>query len=85
MKTASTVELKTHLGRYLGLVSRGETIVVTSHRHPVARLVRPAGDPGHLEIPHPRRLASHLDGLGPVQLARPSDGVGSLLRDRQRR
>ena len=42
MRTVGSRELKNRLGRYLGLVGKGETIVVTDRGKPVAHLV-PAG------------------------------------------
>jgi prevent-host-death family protein len=39
MRTVGSRELKNRLGRYLGLVGRGETIIVTDRGKPVARLV----------------------------------------------
>ena len=42
MKTVGSRELKNRLGRYLGLVGRGETIIVTDRGKPVARLVPPS-------------------------------------------
>ena len=44
MKTVGSRELKNRLGRYLGLVSKGETIIVTDRGKPVARLVPPVSD-----------------------------------------
>jgi len=41
MKTVGSRELKNRLGRYLGLVGRGETIIVTDRGKPVARLSPP--------------------------------------------
>jgi prevent-host-death family protein len=41
MKTVGSRELKNRLGRYLGLVRRGETIVVTDRGKPVAHIVPP--------------------------------------------
>src|SRR6266403_1271252 len=38
-------ELKNRLGRYLGFVGRGETIIVTDRGKPVARLVPPEPEP----------------------------------------
>ena len=38
-------ELKNRLGRYLGLVGRGDTIIVTDRGKPVARLVPPEPEP----------------------------------------
>ena len=85
MKTASVVDLKTHLGRYLGLVEHGETILVTSHRHPVARLVGLERSTDRSDVLPPERPVSNLAGIGPVKLARQVDGVASLLGDRNRR
>lgn len=85
MKTASVVELKTHLGRYLGLVGQGETVVVTSHRHAVAWLVRPATDAKAPPIIRPERPTTDIDDLMPVRLPKPVDGLGELMRDRERR
>lgn len=44
MKTVGSYEAKTHLSRLLDEVARGETIEITKHGRPVARLVPP---PGH--------------------------------------
>ena len=41
MKTVGSRELKNRLGRYLGMVGKGETIIVTDHGKPVARIVPP--------------------------------------------
>ena len=45
MRTVGSRELKNRLGRYLGLVGRGETIIVTDRGKPVARLVPPEPEP----------------------------------------
>ena len=42
MRTVGSRELKNRLGRYLGLVGKGETIIVTDRGKPVARLVPPS-------------------------------------------
>lgn len=39
MKTVGSRELKNRLGRYLGMVGKGETIIVTDRGKPVARLI----------------------------------------------
>lgn len=39
MKTISAFEAKTHMGKLLDRVARGEEIVITRHDKPVARLV----------------------------------------------
>ena len=41
MRTVGSRELKNRLGRYLGLVGKGETIVVTDRGKPVARILPP--------------------------------------------
>lgn len=85
MKTnnASVVDLKTHIGRYLARVKRGETIVVTSHRHPVARLMGIADASNDLPLIPPERSVSDLSALLPLRLSRAVDGVDVLLADRQ--
>jgi prevent-host-death family protein len=45
MKTVGSRELKNRLGRYLKLVGKGETLIVTDRGKPVARIV-PAGSNG---------------------------------------
>jgi prevent-host-death family protein len=42
MKTVGSRELKNRLGRYLAMVGKGETIIVTDRGKPVARLLPPA-------------------------------------------
>ncbi|MBO0734520.1 MAG: type II toxin-antitoxin system Phd/YefM family antitoxin [Methylocapsa sp.] len=39
MREISASEAKTHLPRLFGDVERGETIVITRHRQPIARLI----------------------------------------------
>ena len=85
MKTASVVELKTHLGRYLGLVGQGETVIVTSHRHPVACLLGLRQGTDDLQMIQPDRPVTDLDELAPVRFSRPVDGLRELLNDRHRR
>jgi prevent-host-death family protein len=41
MKTIGAYEAKTHLSRLLDEVAEGETITITKHGKPVARLVPP--------------------------------------------
>ncbi|HTC64843.1 MAG TPA: type II toxin-antitoxin system prevent-host-death family antitoxin [Candidatus Saccharimonadales bacterium] len=41
MKTVGSRELKNRLGRYLGLVRKGETVIVTDRGKTVAHLVPP--------------------------------------------
>jgi prevent-host-death family protein len=45
MRTVGSRELKNRLGRYLGFVGKGETIIVTDRGKPVARLLPPEPEP----------------------------------------
>ena len=44
MRTVGAYEAKTHLPRLLDEVAQGETITITKHGVPVARLVPPEGE-----------------------------------------
>jgi prevent-host-death family protein len=50
MATVGSYEAKTHLPRLLERVERGETITITRHGKPVARLVPAAPTPPRPEI-----------------------------------
>ncbi len=45
----TALEAKTHFGKLLDRVSRGEEVIVTRHDKPVARIV-PAGRPARAEV-----------------------------------
>ncbi len=47
MKVVGSRELKNRLGRYLGLVRRGETIIVTDRGKTVAHLIPPTVEEGN--------------------------------------
>jgi prevent-host-death family protein len=80
MRTVGSRELKNRLGRYLGLVGKGETIIVTDRGKPVARLVPPPPETdkapsvddvlkrleaeGHLSWAHVRSNASSRSDSG---------------------
>jgi prevent-host-death family protein len=49
MKTVGSRELKNRLGRYLGLVRKGETIVVTDRGKTVAHIVPPSNERGNAD------------------------------------
>lgn len=87
MKTrnASVVDLKTHIGRYLALVRQGETIVVTSHRHPVARLTGFMPDAAkEVSMIPPERPVKDLNEIPPLHLSNAAEGMNLLLADRRR-
>ncbi len=46
MKTVGSRELKNRLGRYLGLVRKGETVIVTDRGKTVAHIIPPTSTQG---------------------------------------
>ena len=84
MITINTVELKTHLGRYLRKVRKGETIDVTSHSHPVAKIVPYAEKEKPLVI-EPTRSMEELKSITGIKTRIPIDAVQILLEDRGKR
>jgi len=83
MKTVNVATLKEKLSHYLGLVKRGEEIIVTSHRHPVARLM-PTSTPSDQIIVATRPVEDVLKVKG-VQRRRSVSAVDMLIADRRRR
>jgi antitoxin (DNA-binding transcriptional repressor) of toxin-antitoxin stability system len=83
MDTVNVAMLKEKLSYYLGLVKRGQEIVVTSHRHQVARIL-PANS-SISEIQEPIRPVKDLRKIKGIKLKRSTSGVGMLLDDRRRR
>lgn len=83
MDTVNIATLKEKLSYYLKVVQRGQEIVVTSHRHQVARIV-PAAAPLS-EIREPLRPVKDLLNLKGVKPRRGVSAVDSLLEDRRRR
>ena len=82
MIQVSTAELKSRLGRYLGMVRAGATIDVTSYRRSVAKLV-PADE--ELLIEEPTEPPEALARLDRLPSGRAIPGVAALLADRRRR
>ena len=62
MKTVGCRELKNRLGRYLGLVRRGETIIVTDRGKTVARILPPS--PADEEPPDLEQILQQLEAEG---------------------
>lgn len=84
MKSVSVASLKSNLSAHLAQVRKGTEILVTSHRHPIARVVpldrkTPAG----LEIIRASRPVAALKKIRGVRLD--FDPVATLLADRRRR
>lgn len=61
MRTVGSRELKNRLGRYLGLVGKGETIIVTDRGKPVARLLPPVRKAKNPEI---EKILERLEAEG---------------------
>ena len=75
--------LKEKLSYYLNLVKSGEEVVVTSHRHQVARILPVTANSA--EIIEPTRPIKDLRKIKGVKLRRTVSGVKSLMDDRRRR
>jgi prevent-host-death family protein len=83
MTSVSVAILKEKLSYYLGLVKRGEEIVVTSHRHPVARILPSnRSTPNIIEPSRPMKDISKIKGLRRHLSA---SAVDLLIADRRRR
>lgn len=83
MTIVNVANLKEKLSHYLNLVKQGQEIVVTSHRHKVARIL-PASISA-AEIIEPSRPVKDLQKIKGVKLKRSVSGVRILLNDRRRR
>ena len=83
MILVNVAKLKEQLSHYLKLASRGEEVVVTSHRHRVARILPPS-TPG-LGPTRPSRPVKDLRRLTGVKARRGVTALGILLEDRRRR
>lgn len=84
MKTVSVAELKSKLSKYLAAVKNGHEITVTSHRHPIAKIVPPQqAAMSQLEIIPAKKPVSTLKTIKGLNLK--VDLLADLLADRQRR
>jgi antitoxin (DNA-binding transcriptional repressor) of toxin-antitoxin stability system len=83
MNIVNVAILKEKLSYYLGLVKSGEEVIVTSHRHRVARIL-PVTAPG-AHIVEPTRPVKDLRKLKGIKPRHSLSGVKSLLDDRRRR
>jgi prevent-host-death family protein len=84
MESVSVATLKTNLSRYLAAVQKGKEIVVTSHRHPIARIVPPQkSGADDLRIIPAKRPVSSLKKIKGLNLK--VDLLAELLADRRRR
>jgi antitoxin (DNA-binding transcriptional repressor) of toxin-antitoxin stability system len=83
MNVVNVAVLKEKLSYYLSLVKSGEEVVVTSHRHRVARIL-PVTAPS-AEIVEPTRPVKDLKKIRGIKPRRSPSGVKTLLDDRRRR
>lgn len=82
MKTINVAALKQNLCEYLHLVEKGENVIVTSHRRPVARLAPlPGGADG---IRASTRPIGDLRKITPITLNPGFSAEQTLLIDRKR-
>lgn len=83
MISVNVAMLKEKLSYYLKLVKRGQEVVVTSHRHKIARIL-PVSRPSS-EFTEPDREVKDLLKLKGIKPRRSLSAVKALLEDRQRR
>lgn len=83
MTTVNVATLKEKLSYYLGLVKKGQEIVVTSHRHKVARILPPSGPDD--QVAEPSRPVEDLRKIKGIKSRRSISGVKALFEDRRRR
>jgi len=81
MTIVNVATLKEKLSHYLGLVKAGQEIVVTSHRHRVARILPASASDA--QIVAPSRPLKDLKKVKGVKIRR--SAVRALLDDRDRR
>jgi prevent-host-death family protein len=77
MKSVGAYEAKTHLSELLDFVESGETVVITRHGHPVARLV-PARSSSTAE----QAMADLLEIRASLDMG--TDSIESLIAEGQR-
>jgi len=83
MLTVNVATLKEKLSHYLGLVKNGQEVVVTSHRHPVARILPSASSSA--QIIEPSRPVKDVLKVKGVRRRPSISAVDTLLADRRRR
>lgn len=86
MKTASVATFKAELARFLRAVKRGDEVVVTERRVPVARVIRyEEGKPFKLAVRAAKKELGSLPDVRPAPGTRPADSLSFLLEERQSR
>ena len=85
MINVKTADLRAHWGKFIRLIKSGETIIVTSHQNPVAKLSpfeSNADTEGILKPDSPLEDLLNIEGIRYIEGI---DGVAMLLKDRGRR
>ena len=82
MESVSVAALKTDLRRYLAAVKEGKEFIITSHRHPVARLLPFEKTAGDLKIIPAKKPVSSLKKIKGLNLD--VDLLAELFADRRR-
>jgi prevent-host-death family protein len=82
MQSVSVAQLKSRLSHYLAAVKNGKEIVVTSHRHSIARIVPVEKNAADLRIIPAKKPVSSLKNVKGIKLN--VDLVADLLADRRR-
>jgi prevent-host-death family protein len=83
MESVSVAQLKSKLSRYLAAAKNGQEVTVTSHRHPIAKIVPVEKTPGDLQTIPPKKPVSTLKKIKGLNLE--VDLLADLLADRRRR
>jgi len=81
MESVSVATLKSNLSRYLAAVKKGEEVVVTSHRHPIARILPMEKAVSDLKIIPAKKPVSSLRKIKGLNLQ--ADLLAELLADRR--
>lgn len=84
MMTTSVASLKSRLSSYLARVTDGDEVVVTSHGHPVARIV-PIREARDFVLRRPTRPVAEINHLRGIHTTARVDASTALLEDRRRR
>jgi len=83
MTIVNVATLKEKLSYYLGLVREGQEVVVTSHRHRIARILPPSAPDA--QVKEPSRPVKDLRKIRGIKSRRSISAVKTLLEDRRRR
>lgn len=75
MQTIGAYEAKTHLPRLLERVARGETLTITRHGRPIARLVPVEIDDRERAAQAARRIEERRKRLGQATVAELIDSI----------